>query len=132
MYRSGKTTPLQVAETLIGIIKQYGEGLYDSAWVYPRGRGKETRVLASARASTDRYAQGKYLGPFDGCPMGIEDSLNVEGFACQYGMAYNTSQPYAAVKGTSEWTVQRLLNEGAIIIGKTRMQELGLGQSVVI
>ncbi len=82
-------------------------------------------ALTAARQSDQRRATGASLGPLDGIPFSVKDNFCVSGSA--------TTAASAILKGfTAPYTapcVQQLLDNGAIMIGKTNMDEFGMGSS---
>ncbi|KAJ2997908.1 hypothetical protein NUW58_g498 [Xylaria curta] len=118
LYKSGKLTPLQVAKALIPQISREQNGKYMSAW-------SETRVesvLAAAKASTDRYCQGKPLGLLDGVPIGVKEDTDVEGYTSYIGQQ---PDPAFAPATKSLWPVAQMEAAGAIVVGTLAMHELG-------
>lgn len=126
LYRSGKTTPLHVAESLLAITRPGGR--YHDAWA--DSHGKEHLTIAAARASTERYAAGKPRGILDGVPIGVKDDVNVKGYINHFGLQYNASVPWFKEQEESAWPVKMLQEAGAVVIGKLRMHELGTGECV--
>ncbi|CAG8605159.1 7648_t:CDS:10 [Diversispora eburnea] len=118
-YLSKKLTPLQVCETLIGKI--------DSSFKCdPPLNGfckyKRNDIIAQATESTARYEQNKSLGPLDGVPIAIKDQVNIQGYETRSGTKFlNVNKP--AEKDAI--SVQKLRDQGAIILGKTCMHEIG-------
>jgi Asp-tRNA(Asn)/Glu-tRNA(Gln) amidotransferase A subunit family amidase len=121
LYKSGKLSPLQVAKALIPFISRDQAGKYASAW-------SETRVetvLAAAKASTERYRQGKPLGLLDGVPIGVKEDTAVEGYTCYYGQAPDPSDPAFVPATKTLWPVAQMEAAGAIVVGLLVMHELG-------
>ncbi|KAK5632471.1 hypothetical protein RRF57_008185 [Xylaria bambusicola] len=121
LYKSGKLTPLQVVKALIPLISRDQGGKYVSAW-------SETRVesvLAAAKASTERYHQGKPLGLLDGIPMGVKEDTAVEGYTCYYGQRPEPSDAAFEPATKSLWPIAQMEATGAIVIGTLAMHELG-------
>ncbi|KYK61287.1 amidase [Drechmeria coniospora] len=125
MYKSGRVTPLQVAEVLLPLTKANKEkpGKYEDAWA--DSHGKDHLALKAARASTERYAAGKHLGVLDGVPVGVKDDVDVEGYVNHFGLQYNPSIPWFKEQEESAWPVKTLQDAGAVVIGKLRMHEMG-------
>lgn len=74
---------------------------------------------AAAAASTARHSDGKALGPLDGVPLTIKDSLLVAGMPATWG-----SRLYERfVPQRDETPVARLRAAGAVIFGKTNVPE---------
>ena len=129
MYKSGKVTPLQVAETLLANIRkgQNPPSKYADAWVDTHGR--ESWALGAARESTERYLAGKPLSVLDGVPIGLKDDIDVKGYVSHFGLKYRPDLPYFKEKEESLWLVKKLQEAGAVIIGKNCMHEMGAGTS---
>ncbi|HEX6605727.1 MAG TPA: Asp-tRNA(Asn)/Glu-tRNA(Gln) amidotransferase subunit GatA [Chloroflexia bacterium] len=78
-----------------------------------------------ARASDTRRANGVVLSPLDGIPMSLKDILVTAGIRTTAGsrMLENFVPPY---NGT---VVQRLLDAGAVLLGKANQDEFAMGSS---
>ncbi len=85
----------------------------------------EERVLAAARASDARRAQGKPLSPFDGIPVGIKDAIAVKGekLSCASRMLESFVSPYDA------HVTEQLRIRGLIPFGRLNMDEFAMGSS---
>jgi aspartyl-tRNA(Asn)/glutamyl-tRNA(Gln) amidotransferase subunit A len=77
------------------------------------------RALAAARASENRWRAGAPLSPLDGMPVGIKEFAQVEGWPTRYASAVTGAAP--APRSTP--FAARLLEAGAVAIGKTRAPE---------
>jgi amidase len=80
-------------------------------------------ALSEAKVAEDAVMRGDELGPLHGLPLGIKDMNDVEGLATTYG-SHLYKQNVAA---SDEFIVARLKKQGAIIVGKTNIPELGFG-----
>ncbi|WP_437615324.1 amidase [Erwinia sp. V71] len=91
-----------------------------------------TRVYHStarqqAQAADARFAAQQQLGALDGIPVSVKDLFDVAGEATTGGSVVLTDAPAATANAT---IVDRLLQAGAVVVGKTNMTEFaysGLG-----
>ncbi len=80
-------------------------------------------LLEQARASSERWAAGRPLGPLDGVPLAVKDELDQLGYPTTVGTAFLGRQNAAE----DAWAVARLRAAGALLLGKANMHEIGLG-----
>lgn len=85
----------------------------------------DEQALAAAEAIDRRRAAGKPLGPLAGLPVAIKDNLLRAGqvAACGSRMLERFVAP------CSSTAVERLEQAGAVIVGRTNMDEFGMGSS---
>ena len=80
-------------------------------------------VRAAARSADQQRQRGERLGPLHGVPIALKDNFDTADFTTTAGtpaLAAHRPTRNAAV-------VQRLLDAGALILGKANMQELAFG-----
>ncbi|KAK8138877.1 hypothetical protein PG984_002257 [Apiospora sp. TS-2023a] len=123
LYKSGKLTPVQVAEALLPLIAQDQESgaKYGSAWAAVN----EEIALESAKASAKRYAEGKPLSVLDGVPFAVKDDLNVKGYTSHTGLQPQEGIPCFDKAKETIWPIAQLEAAGGLMIGKVTMHELG-------
>ena len=124
-YKSGELTPLAVAETLLPLIRRDANppGKHSVAFL----DAQVERIRAAAEASTQRYKDGRQLGPMDGVPVAVKDEVHMEGYRRTLGSKID----FTGDNGGTSWCVKKWEEAGAIVIGKTTMHELGLGVCTV-
>ncbi|KAJ9616563.1 hypothetical protein H2200_000282 [Cladophialophora chaetospira] len=120
LYKSGKTTPSDVVEQLLPLIRRDTQpaGQHSVAFI----DAKIDLVRAAAQASTDRYRAGKPLGELDGVPLAVKDEVDMKGYKTTKGSKLD----FTDKTGGTAWCVQKWQEAGAVIIGKTNMHECGL------
>jgi aspartyl-tRNA(Asn)/glutamyl-tRNA(Gln) amidotransferase subunit A len=83
------------------------------------------RALADAKASDERRAKGEALGPLDGVPLAIKDLFCTDGVrtTASSHMLESFVPPYEST------VTQNLRDSGAVMLGKTNMDEFAMGSS---
>jgi amidase len=115
LIASGEVTAREAVQHSLDRIAMLDPVLNAFAWV----RGPE--ALAEADVLDRESAAGMLRGPLHGVPIAIKDENDVEGLPTAYGGASVTSPAT-----TNSELVQRLVDAGAVIVGKTRMPEFGI------
>lgn len=95
-----------------------GENAERKAYVFVAAEA----AMREARASDQRRAQGRPLGRLDGVPLAIKDNIDVAGMPTGLGLA---GEARAACRDA--FVVERLRGAGAVILGKTTLDEAAMG-----
>jgi len=84
-------------------------------------------ALERARASDERRRRGEARGPLDGIPIAVKDLFCTEGVLTTAAsrILYNFVPPYEST------VTQRLRDAGAVMLGKTNLDEFAMGSSNV-
>ena len=115
LYASGRTTPADVVKAVLSRIRHRGD---DGVWI---SVASPQALDAALEALERRRAAGHPL-PLYGVPFGVKDNIDVAGFATTAGCAAFSHQPRASAPA-----VQKLLAAGAIVIGKTNLDQFATG-----
>ncbi|RMZ92193.1 hypothetical protein DV736_g568, partial [Chaetothyriales sp. CBS 134916] len=80
-------------------------------------------VFEAAQASDQRRASGKTLGPLDGIPCTIKDSYKIQGMTVASGSPAFRN----LVANEDAFTVKKIKDAGAVILGRTNMPPMAAG-----
>ncbi len=118
-YRRRETTPSEATAAYLARIDRL-DGKVGAYLTVTRDR-----ALAAARAADARYERGTPLSPLDGVPIAYKDVLCTRGVTttCGSKVLEGFVSPYDAT------AVARLTEAGAVMLGKTNMDEFAMGSS---
>ncbi|KAL3469659.1 amidase signature domain-containing protein [Aspergillus californicus] len=121
LYKSGELSPTAVVDTILPVVRRDTKppGKHSVAFL----ECVVEKVRAAAAASTQRYKDGKPLGPLDGIPVTVKDELHMEGYRRTLGTTMDFTGESA---GSTSWCVKKWEEAGAVVIAKSTMHELGL------
>jgi aspartyl-tRNA(Asn)/glutamyl-tRNA(Gln) amidotransferase subunit A len=118
-YAAGERSPVAVTEAYLARIDTLDARIGAYLTVM------RDEALAAARASESRYRAGRPAGPLDGAPVALKDVFCTRGIrtTCGSRILETFVPPYDAT------LVERLRAAGAVILGKTNMDEFAMGSS---
>jgi len=121
-YVSKSLTPTAVIEALLPIICRDvpKPTVHSTAFL----QTNIDSLKKAAEASTLRHKEGKPLSVLDGVPIAIKDEVDL----ADYKKTLGTKRDYTDKGNRTSWAVQKWIDQGAIVIGKLTMHELGLGE----
>jgi Asp-tRNA(Asn)/Glu-tRNA(Gln) amidotransferase A subunit family amidase len=117
-YAQRRTNPEEVAEIFLAAV---AESEREPMRMYLSIDAADVR--AQAKESACRHAEGRPLSLFDGVPVAVKDEVDQRGHRTTLG----TRMPGLPVATEDCLAVARLRAQGALLVGKTNMHELGAG-----
>jgi allophanate hydrolase len=116
LYNTQKATPIDVINQVYDHIESYPD---KAVWIHLVPRDT---ALGAASSLISKYAEQQPLPALYGIPFSVKDSIDVEGIpttvACpSYAYTPNRTAP----------AVQRILDAGGILIGKTNLDQFATG-----
>ena len=118
-YAAKDLSPVEVTRALLSRIERVNPIINAFHHV------QDEAALAAARASEARWLKGEPQGLLDGVPTAIKDVLLMEGVPVYRGSAANNADEVGPARSNAP-CVDRLIEHGAIILGKTTMCDHGM------
>ncbi|XP_060919289.1 glutamyl-tRNA(Gln) amidotransferase subunit A, mitochondrial isoform X1 [Labrus mixtus] len=114
--REGRVSPTELCRKCLNRIKKTQ---HLNAYITV----SEELALKQAQEAETRLLQGKPKGPLDGIPFAAKDNFCTENIrtTCASRMLKDYTPPYNATM------VQKLFDQGAVLVGKTNMDEFAMG-----
>ncbi|SCA58870.1 Glutamyl-tRNA(Gln) amidotransferase subunit A [Chlamydiales bacterium SCGC AB-751-O23] len=118
-FTQGKLTAEEIIRFYLDRIKKHNENLGAFLSVF------ENEAIEKAKALDVKKAQGAPLGKLAAIPIAVKDNILVKGHksTCGSKMLENYVAPYSGS------FIQEIEKEDAIIIGKTNLDQFGMGSS---
>ncbi|MEO8304447.1 MAG: amidase [Betaproteobacteria bacterium] len=116
-YRSRSISPVEVTRAILAHVAEANPHLNALYLVDADG------ALASARGSEERWRRNAPWGALDGVPVTLKDSIRVAGMPAPIGTGALAGAPHEAIDSP---VTARLREDGAVILGKTTMPDLGM------
>ena len=113
-FRSGETTPADICRQVLAAISERGD---DGVWI---SVADDEAVLARCAGLAE--VDDPSALPLWGIPFGVKDSIDIAGWPTTLACP-----GYAYVATETAPVVQRLLDAGAVLIGKTNLDQFATG-----
>jgi Asp-tRNA(Asn)/Glu-tRNA(Gln) amidotransferase A subunit family amidase len=137
-YKSG-LSPVTVIESLYKTIEAYA-GVDEGVWIH---LVKKDDAIEAAKALAAKYPNRGALPPLFGIPFSIKDSLDISGLPTTTGILISrmiepgvrtdrdttACPPLTHIATSSNPVYEKCIAEGAILIGKTNLDQLATGLS---
>ena len=115
--RNGELSAVSVTEHMLARIEQYNSDLHCYSEVLAQSALERAATLDEARR------QGKPMGPLHGVPIALKDLLGTKGVVTASG----TKVMAGHVPDTDATVVTRLIEAGAVVLGKVQLTEGAYG-----
>lgn len=115
-YKSGEFSPVEVAQSVLEQIERWEPHIAATYLLRPES------VLEQARASEQRWSQGRPCGVLDGVPVTIKDNIATQGDPVPLGTKASLLTPSPADAPPAA----RVREAGAVILCKTTMPDYGM------
>ncbi|KAH0622185.1 hypothetical protein JD844_024277 [Phrynosoma platyrhinos] len=114
--KEGQVSPTELCQKCLSLIKATR---FLNAYITVA----EETALKQAEASEKRHKQGQTLGLLDGIPVAVKDNFSTAGIetTCASLMLKGYVPPFNAT------VVQKMLDQGAVLLGKTNLDEFAMG-----
>ncbi len=118
--QAGEVTAVEAAKDALRQIKEKEDSINSFVTVL-----EEDQILAGAKEVQEKIQKGLLTGPLAGVPVAIKDNMCTEGIltTCSSRILGNFTPTF------SSEAVRNLMKAGAVIIGKTNMDEFAMGST---
>ncbi|KAJ8398166.1 hypothetical protein AAFF_G00430100 [Aldrovandia affinis] len=115
-FREGRISPSELCRKCLNRVKKTR---HLNAYITVT----EEQALKQADEADDRFRRGAPRGPLDGIPFAVKDNFCTENIetTCASKMLKGYRPPFSAT------VVQKLLDQGAVLLGKTNLDEFAMG-----
>lgn len=119
MLKKGETSSREITESVIKRIGEKEETINAFITTTPE------LALEQADKADKRFKEGNATSPLNGIPIAVKDLLCTEGIrtTCASNILKDFVPTYNAT------SVEKIFSDGAVLIGKTNMDEFGMGSS---
>ncbi len=116
-FRRGSISPVDALDAALAQVAAHNDRINAICHL------DEAGARSAAEASARRWAADEALGPVDGVPLTVKDTLHVAGMPTRWGSPLSDDTPRAEDSAA----VARLREGGAVIFGKNTVPEYGTG-----
>ncbi|BBE72341.1 amidase [Oharaeibacter diazotrophicus] len=116
-FASGRISPVEAMAVVLDHVEAANPKVNALFSIRPES------AFAAARAAEARYRAGRPLGPLDGVPVTVKDSVSMIGWPHTHGIAANADRPPSTYDAPPALA---LMEGGAAIFAKTTMPDCGL------
>lgn len=119
LIKQKELSPVELTQSILDRINDIDDNLNTYITVLSE------KALDSAKKAETEISSGNYLGPLHGIPLGLKDIFITKDIktTCGSKMLENFIPPYNAT------VTQKLLDSGAVVLGKNNMDEFAMGSS---
>jgi aspartyl-tRNA(Asn)/glutamyl-tRNA(Gln) amidotransferase subunit A len=119
LLRKKSISPVELTRSCLGRIERLNSAL--NAYITVT----KERAVAQANAAERELRRGNWLGPLHGIPIALKDNIDTAGVRTTAASAIYADR----IPVEDSDVVRRLLAAGAVIIGKTNLDEFAFGHS---
>ncbi len=113
LIKEKDVSPVELTQSLLKRIKKYNNEYHAYITI------NEEQAMKEARDAEKDIMDGLYKGPLHGIPISIKDNIHVKNIRTTNGSRLNAN--YVSIEDAS--LVRQLRSQGAIVLGKTNMDE---------
>ncbi|NIP38890.1 MAG: Asp-tRNA(Asn)/Glu-tRNA(Gln) amidotransferase subunit GatA [Candidatus Dadabacteria bacterium] len=119
LIRKKEVSPVELTELILARIEQYDAKINSYVTVL------SDYAMKRAKEAEEEIAAGKYKGPLHGVPIGLKDIFVMKDFPTTAGS--KILEGYMSLYNAT--VTEKLLDAGAVIVGKNNMDEFAMGSS---
>ncbi|MFA5935685.1 MAG: Asp-tRNA(Asn)/Glu-tRNA(Gln) amidotransferase subunit GatA [Patescibacteria group bacterium] len=119
LLANGETSSVDLTKACLDAIRAKDGAIHAFLDVY------EEDAMDAAKRSDSRRADGAALGPLDGIPVALKDNILYQGKRATAGCKMLTNH----IAASNATVTEALLTQGAVILGKTNLDEFAMGSS---
>ena len=122
LIRERRLSPVELVQVYLDRIRRWDGKLRSYITVC------EESALREAREAEAEIAKGRYRGPLHGLPYGVKDQIHAKGVPTTLGT--RVLRPEEMMPDHDATVIERLREQGAILLGKHNLHEFGKGGTI--